>query len=79
MAQTIAMERGRGRGKPAPEIPAVEVDGVPEEEVPEPTEEDIATLGDLPELAGWQVEDGPTREEFCKAQKECPTLEGMRR
>ncbi|KAJ1097981.1 hypothetical protein NDU88_003097 [Pleurodeles waltl] len=78
MAQTTAKRRGKGRGKPVPEVPAV-VDGVPEEEAPEPTGEDIGTLGDLPELAGWQVECGPTREEFCKAQKECPTLQGMRK
>ncbi|KAJ1123242.1 hypothetical protein NDU88_001715 [Pleurodeles waltl] len=68
MAQTTAKRRGKGRGKPDPEVPAV-VDGVPEEEASEPTGEDIAALGDLPELAGWQVEGGPTREEFCKAQK----------
>ncbi|KAJ1129309.1 hypothetical protein NDU88_007680 [Pleurodeles waltl] len=78
MAQRAAKRRGKGRGKPVPEVPAV-VDGAPEEEAPEPTGEDIATLGDLPELAGWQVEGGPTREEFCKAQKECPTLEGLRK
>ncbi|KAJ1198964.1 hypothetical protein NDU88_002802 [Pleurodeles waltl] len=78
MAQRIAKKRGKGHGKPVPEVPAV-VDRVSEEEAPEPTGEDIATLGDLPELAGWQVEGGPTREEFCKAQKEWPTLEGMRK
>ncbi|KAJ1130022.1 hypothetical protein NDU88_008380 [Pleurodeles waltl] len=78
MAQRTAKSRGKGRGKPVPEVPAV-ADGAPEEEAPEPAGEDIATLGDLPELAGWQVEGGPTREEFCKAQKECPTLEGLRK
>ncbi|KAJ1143845.1 hypothetical protein NDU88_010147 [Pleurodeles waltl] len=78
MAQRAAKRRDEGRGKPAPEVPTV-ADGAPEEETPEPTGEDIATLGDLPELAGWQVEGGPTREEFCKAQKECPTLEGLRK
>ncbi|KAJ1123211.1 hypothetical protein NDU88_001684 [Pleurodeles waltl] len=78
MAQRTAKRRGKGRGKPVPEVPAV-VDWVLEEEAPKPTGEDIATLGDLPELAGWQVEGGPTREEFYKAQKECPTLEGMRK
>ncbi|KAJ1137627.1 hypothetical protein NDU88_004025 [Pleurodeles waltl] len=77
MALTAAKERGKGCGKPVPELPAV-VDGVPEEEAPEPTREDIAALGDLTDLAGWQVEGGPTREEFCKEQKECPTLEGLR-
>ncbi|KAJ1199304.1 hypothetical protein NDU88_003141 [Pleurodeles waltl] len=77
MAQTTAKRRGKRHGKLVPEVPAV-IDGVPEEEAPEPTGEDIATLGDLPELPGWQVEGGPTREEFCKAQKECPTLEDMR-
>ncbi|KAJ1140719.1 hypothetical protein NDU88_007064 [Pleurodeles waltl] len=51
MDQTTAKRRGKGRGKPVPEIPAV-VDGVPEEEAPEPTGEDIAALGELPELAG---------------------------
>ena len=39
MAQTTAKERGKGRGKPAPEVPTVDVDGVPEEEAPEPTGE----------------------------------------
>ncbi|XP_069068400.1 unconventional myosin-XV [Pleurodeles waltl] len=68
----------KGHRKPFPEIPAVEVDGVPEEEAPEPTGEDIVALGDLPELVGWKVEGGHTWEEFCKAQKECPILEGQR-
>ncbi|KAJ1216254.1 hypothetical protein NDU88_003858 [Pleurodeles waltl] len=77
MAQTAAQRKGKGCGKPASDIPTV-VDGVPEEEAPEPTGEDIADLGNLPELAGRPVEGGKTREEFCKAQKECPTLEGLR-
>ncbi|KAJ1216045.1 hypothetical protein NDU88_003651 [Pleurodeles waltl] len=55
MAQTAAQEGGQGRGKPASNVPTV-VDEVPEEEeAPEPTGEDIAALGNLPELAGWQA------------------------
>ncbi|KAJ1187171.1 hypothetical protein NDU88_003950 [Pleurodeles waltl] len=78
MAQTAAKRKGKRCGKPASNVPMV-VDGVPEEEeAPEPTGEDIADLGKLPELAGWQVEGGPTRAEFCKVQKEGPTLEGLR-
>ncbi|KAJ1093869.1 hypothetical protein NDU88_006960 [Pleurodeles waltl] len=78
MAQTAARRKGKRRGKPASNAPTV-VDTAPEEEeAPEPTGEDVPDLGNLPELAGWQVEGGPTRTEFCKAQKECPTLEGLR-
>ncbi|KAJ1217648.1 hypothetical protein NDU88_005241 [Pleurodeles waltl] len=55
MAQTAAKRKGKMRGKPTSEVPTV-VDGAPEEEeAPEPTGEDIADLGNLPELAGWQV------------------------
>ncbi|KAJ1092683.1 hypothetical protein NDU88_005793 [Pleurodeles waltl] len=46
MAQRTAKRRDKGRGKPAPEVPAV-VDGAPEEEAPEPTGEDIATSGEV--------------------------------
>ncbi|KAJ1099010.1 hypothetical protein NDU88_004114 [Pleurodeles waltl] len=77
MAQTASQKEGKGHGKRASDIPMV-VDVVPEEEAPETTGEDIADVGNLPELADCQVEGGPTREEFCKAQKECPTLEGLR-
>ncbi|KAJ1121899.1 hypothetical protein NDU88_000408 [Pleurodeles waltl] len=77
MAQRAAKERGNGCGKPVPEVSAV-VGGVPVEEAPEPNGEDIAALDDLPELACWQVEGGSTREEFCKAQGECPILVGLR-
>ncbi|KAJ1210123.1 hypothetical protein NDU88_005491 [Pleurodeles waltl] len=78
MAQTAAKRKGKRCGKPASNVPTV-VDGAPEEEeAPEPTGEDIADLGNLPELAGWQVEGGPTRAEVCKTQKECPTLDGLR-
>ncbi|KAJ1149007.1 hypothetical protein NDU88_001828 [Pleurodeles waltl] len=77
MAQTAAKRKGKRRGKPASDVPTV-VDGAPEEEeAPEPTGEDIDDLGNLPELAGWQGEGGPTMAEFCKAQKECPTLEDL--
>ncbi|KAJ1198142.1 hypothetical protein NDU88_001986 [Pleurodeles waltl] len=79
MAQTVAKRKGKRRGKPPSNVPTV-VDRAPEEEeAPEPTGEDIADLGNLPELAGWQLEGGPTRAEFCKVQKKCPTLEGLRR
>ncbi|KAJ1174993.1 hypothetical protein NDU88_000284 [Pleurodeles waltl] len=79
MAQTAAKEGSQRRGKPASNVPTVVDEAPEEEEAPEPTGEDIAALGNLPELAGWQVEGGPTREAFCKAQKECPTLEGLRK
>ncbi|KAJ1179816.1 hypothetical protein NDU88_005049 [Pleurodeles waltl] len=78
MAQTVANRKGKRHGKPTSDVPMV-VDGVPvEEEFPEPTGEDIADLGNLPELSGWQVEGWSNRAEFCKAQKECPTLQGLR-
>ncbi|KAJ1099275.1 hypothetical protein NDU88_004377 [Pleurodeles waltl] len=77
IAQTAAKERGKGNEKPVPEVPAV-VDGVPEEEAPEPIRKEIAALGALPELAGWKVEGGPNKKELCKAQKECPTLVSLR-
>ncbi|KAJ1164946.1 hypothetical protein NDU88_005378 [Pleurodeles waltl] len=77
MAQRAAKRKGKGCGKPVPDVPAV-VDRVREEEAPEPTGEDISALGNLPEFAGCQVEGGPTREDFFKEQKECPTLEGLR-
>ncbi|KAJ1174996.1 hypothetical protein NDU88_000287 [Pleurodeles waltl] len=67
--------RARGCGNPAPPVHVV-VDVAPEEEAPEPTGEDIAALGNLPELASSRVEGESTREEFCQEQKECPTLDG---
>ncbi|KAJ1088550.1 hypothetical protein NDU88_001707 [Pleurodeles waltl] len=78
IAHTAAKRKGNGCGKPVPDVPAV-VDGVPEEEAVDPLEEDNAALGNLPEPFGCHVEGGLTREEFCKAQKECPTLEGLSR
>ncbi|KAJ1103662.1 hypothetical protein NDU88_001083 [Pleurodeles waltl] len=78
MTQTAAKRKGKRLRKPPSNVPTV-VDGAPEEEeAPEPTGEYIADLGNLPEPAGWQVEGGPTRAEFCMVQKECPTLEGLR-
>ena len=75
MTQAAAhKKRGRRRGKPAPEIPTVREETDPEGATPEPTEEDIAALRDLPQLSGWQTEGGPNREEFCRAQKQCPPL-----
>ncbi|KAJ1107728.1 hypothetical protein NDU88_005117 [Pleurodeles waltl] len=57
VAQGTAKKRkGRGCGKPAPEVPTVREEADPE----------------------WQQEGGPTREAFCTAQQECPTLEGLR-
>ncbi|KAJ1105481.1 hypothetical protein NDU88_002887 [Pleurodeles waltl] len=78
MAQTATKRKDKRRGKPASEVPMV-VNGASEEEAaPEPIGVDIAALSNLPELAGWQAEGGPTRAEFCKAQKEFPALEGQR-
>ena len=55
--------KGRGWGKSAPEIPIV---GEEADTAPELTGEDIAALGDTPQLSGWQADGGPTREDFCK-------------
>ncbi|KAJ1206276.1 hypothetical protein NDU88_001685 [Pleurodeles waltl] len=80
VAQGIAKKsKGRGHGKPAPEVPTVWEEAEPEGDAPEPTGEQVAELGEIPELSQWQQEGGPTREAFCTAQKECPTLEGLRR
>ncbi|KAJ1210579.1 hypothetical protein NDU88_005941 [Pleurodeles waltl] len=76
IAHTAAQRKGKRHWKPTSDIPTM-VDGVPKEEVLKPTGEHIADLGNLPELTGWQVEGGPTREEFCKVQKECPIVEGL--
>ncbi|KAJ1199297.1 hypothetical protein NDU88_003134 [Pleurodeles waltl] len=79
VAQGTAKKRkGRRRGKPAPEVPTVREEAEPEGDAPEPTGEQVAELGEVPELSQWQQEGGPTREVFCTAQKECPTLEGLR-
>ncbi|KAJ1123235.1 hypothetical protein NDU88_001708 [Pleurodeles waltl] len=61
LAQTAAKRKGKRRRKPASNVPTVVDEAPEEEEAPEPTGEDIADLGNLPELAGWQVEGGPTR------------------
>ncbi|KAJ1172354.1 hypothetical protein NDU88_004201 [Pleurodeles waltl] len=50
----------------------------PEGDTPEPTGEQVAEVGEVPELSQWQQEGGPTREAFCAAQKTCPTLDGLR-
>ncbi|KAJ1115200.1 hypothetical protein NDU88_003426 [Pleurodeles waltl] len=79
VAQGTAKKRkGRGRGKPAPEVPTVREEAEPEGDALEPTGEQVVELGEVPELSQWQQEGGPTREAFCIAQKECPTLEGLR-
>ncbi|KAJ1148848.1 hypothetical protein NDU88_001672 [Pleurodeles waltl] len=79
VAQRTAKKRkGRGRGKPAPEVPTVREETEHEGDAPEPTGEQVAELGEVPELLQWQQEGGPTREAFCAAQKTCPTLEGLR-
>ena len=44
---------------------------------PEAVGEEVSALGDLPQLAGWQAAGDPSQAEFCKAQKEYPTLEGF--
>ena len=60
MAQPSAKKgKGRGRAKSTPECTPSEVDGAPAVAALESTEEDIAPLVDLPELAGWHVEGGP--------------------
>ncbi|KAJ1139371.1 hypothetical protein NDU88_005745 [Pleurodeles waltl] len=79
VAQGTAKKRkGRGRGKPAPEVLTVWEDAEPEGDTLEPTEEQVAELGEVPELSQCQQEGGPTREAFCAAQRTCPTLEGLR-
>ncbi|KAJ1188673.1 hypothetical protein NDU88_005432 [Pleurodeles waltl] len=79
VAQGTAKKRkGRGRRKQAPEVPAVWEEAESEGDAPEPTGEQLAELGEVPELSQWQQEGGPTREAFCTAQQECPTLEGLR-
>ncbi|KAJ1099129.1 hypothetical protein NDU88_004233 [Pleurodeles waltl] len=78
VAQGTAKKRkGRGRRKPAPKVPTVQEEAEPEGDTPEPTVEQVAELGEVPELLQWQQEGGPTREAFCAAQKSCPTLEGL--
>ncbi|KAJ1088359.1 hypothetical protein NDU88_001516 [Pleurodeles waltl] len=78
VAQGTAKKRkGRGRGKPAPEVPTVREEVEPEGDAPEPIGKQVAELGEVPELSQWQQEGGPTREAFCAAQKTCPTLDGL--
>ncbi|KAJ1081105.1 hypothetical protein NDU88_001289 [Pleurodeles waltl] len=62
----------------APEVPTVREEEEPEGDAPEPTGEQVAELGEVPELSQWQQEGGPTREVFCAAQRTCPTLDGLR-
>ncbi|KAJ1127697.1 hypothetical protein NDU88_006090 [Pleurodeles waltl] len=75
---TEKKKKGRGCGKPAPEVPTVREEAEPEGDSQEPTGEQVAELGEVPDLSQWQQEGGPTREAFCAAQKSCPTLEGLR-
>ncbi|KAJ1117511.1 hypothetical protein NDU88_005710 [Pleurodeles waltl] len=78
VAQGTAKKRkGRGHGKLAPEVPTVWEEAMPEHDALEPTGEQVAELGEVPELLQWQQERGPTRETFCAAQTTCPTLEGL--
>lgn len=80
MTQPAAKKgKGRGCGKPAPEWTLREMDGTPAMATPESTEEDIASLSDLPTPADWPLEGGPTKVEFCRTQMESPTLEGTRK
>ncbi|KAJ1188171.1 hypothetical protein NDU88_004935 [Pleurodeles waltl] len=80
VSQVPARKRkGKGCGKPATEVPTVREVAEPVGNAPEPTGEQVAELGEVPELTHWQQEGCPTREEFCEAQKSCPTLEGLRR
>ena len=76
-----AAKKGNVRGcvKPAPEIPTGGEEAKPDGTAPKPNGEDIAALGNIPKLSGWQAEGGPTREEFCRAQQHCTNLEGLRR
>ena len=56
MAQAAAKKkRGRGCGKPAPKIPTVGEQAEPDWASTEPTRDDIAALGHLPQLSGWQA------------------------
>ncbi|KAJ1218284.1 hypothetical protein NDU88_005867 [Pleurodeles waltl] len=64
-------------GKPAPEVPTVREEAEPEGDAPEPAGEQVAELGEVPELSQWQQEGGHTREAFGEAQMTCPTLEGL--
>ena len=73
----VRKRRDRGRGKPVLEVPTVREEADPEGDSPVPTGEDIFALGVLPELAEWRAAVAPSQAEFCKVQKECPTLEGI--
>ena len=42
------------------------------------SEEETASLRDLPELAEIQGAVGPSKEDLCLGQRTCPTLEGHR-
>ena len=67
MAQTAAKIRRQTSGKPALTVPPEVEEAEPEGPAPEPTDEDIAILGEIPQLSSWQAEGGPSREKFCKA------------
>ena len=77
-AHAPAMKRkGMDHRKPTHKLPTVRKEAEPEADATEPIREDIDALGTLPELAEWQTEGGPSQAEFCKAQRECPTLVGL--
>ncbi|XP_078496945.1 uncharacterized protein LOC144753011 [Lissotriton helveticus] len=80
MAQPAAKKgQTRRQEKPASASTPHVTDRPPAVVSQESVEGEVVSLEDLPIPAEWHVEAGPTREEFCKGQKECPTLEGLRR
>ncbi|KAJ1219283.1 hypothetical protein NDU88_006852 [Pleurodeles waltl] len=51
---TPKKRKGRGHRKQAPEVPTVREEAEPEGDAPEPTGEQLAELGEVPELSRWQ-------------------------
>ncbi|KAJ1117829.1 hypothetical protein NDU88_006025 [Pleurodeles waltl] len=69
--------KGTGSGLPAPTSTEDQEESNPEGE-DQTSEGGPLPLQALPDLAELQGAGGPTREELCQGQRECPTLEGLR-
>ncbi|KAJ1167473.1 hypothetical protein NDU88_007864 [Pleurodeles waltl] len=69
--------KGTGSGLPAPTSTEGQEESNPEGEDLN-SEGGTPSLQTLPDLAELQGAGGPTREDLCQGQRECPTLEGLR-